>query len=89
MDYINFVVVCYNQGMNFNNVLLFEIKVFYFNEYCVVMKVWDMINEEFNILLFEDEVGFIVFYIVNVELGFEMEEIMKIMQFIYKVLNII
>lgn len=88
-DHINFAVARYNQGMNFNNALLSEIKAFYSNEFRVAMKARDMINEEFDISLPEDEAGFIALHIVNAELGSDMEETMKITQFIHKVLNII
>ncbi|CAM3979105.1 BglG family transcription antiterminator LicT [Saccharibacillus endophyticus] len=88
-DHINFAVARYNKGMNFNNALLSEIKAFYANEFRVAMKALGMINQEFDIELPEDEAGFIALHIVNAELGSDMEETMKITQFIQKVLNLI
>jgi beta-glucoside operon transcriptional antiterminator len=88
-DHINFAVARYKQGMNFNNALLSEIKIFYANEFRVALKALEMINLEFNITLPEDEAGFIALHIVNAELGSEMEETMKITQLIQKVLNVI
>lgn len=88
-DHISFAVERYNQGLNFNNALLWEIKKFYSQEFKIAQKALDMINKEFNIQLPEDEAGSIALHIVNAELGSEMVETMEITQLIQKVLNIV
>ena len=88
-DHISFAVERYNQGLNFNNALLWEIKKFYSQEFKIAQKALDMINKEFNIQLPEDEAGSIALHIVNAELGSDMVETMEITQFIQKVLNIV
>lgn len=88
-DHISFAVERYNQGLNFNNALLWEIKKFYSQEFKIAQKALDMINKEFNIQLPEDEAGSIALHIVNAELGSEMIETMEITQLIQKVLNIV
>lgn len=54
------------EGINVKNVIFWEIKRFYKEEFEIGMKVLDIIENKIGIKLLEDEVGFIVFYIVNV-----------------------
>ena len=63
-----------NQGIELPNALLWEIKNYYPEEYAVGIEALSIIVEKLNIVLSEDEAGFIAIHIVNAHHG-EDEEI--------------
>ena len=58
-----------NQGIELPNALLWEIKNYYPEEYAVGIEALSIIVEKLNIVLSEDEAGFIAIHIVNAEMG--------------------
>jgi len=64
-DHINYALYRARQGMTVKNALLWEIKKFYPNEFTVAMNALQIIKYYENIILPEDEAGFIALHFVN------------------------
>lgn len=82
MDYIYFVIECYCEGVDIKNVMLWEIKQFYKFEFILGLNMLEQIKFRFGYEFFEDEVVFIVLYIVNVEMNEEVVIMMNMIKFI-------
>lgn len=68
-DHIHTAVARMREGMVVRNVLLWEIRRFYPDEYAVGARALDTILAETGVQLPEDEAGFIALNLVNAELG--------------------
>lgn len=88
-DHINFAIERYQQGVNFNNALIWEIKKFYVSEYEVGQKALEIIKEKLGYELPSDEAASIAMHIVNAEFGTEMPNTIDITKLIQNVLKII
>lgn len=73
-DHINFTIERFNQGIEFENALLWEIKRFYSQEFELGQCALKMINERLGIYLPEDEAGFIALHFVNAEYGTDIRD---------------
>ncbi|ELV05754.1 BglG family transcription antiterminator LicT [Brachyspira hampsonii] len=86
MDHIYMAIVRTKDGVNIKNMMLWDIKKFYKDEYNIGLKALDIIEEDFNIRLPEDEAGFIALHIVNAQTNTdfncinEMGDITKLIQ---------
>ena len=86
IDHIYMAVVRTKDGVNIKNMMLWDIKKFYKDEYDIGLKALDIIEEDFNIRLPEDEAGFIALHIVNAQTNTdfncinEMGDITKLIQ---------
>lgn len=86
IDHIYMAVVRTKDGVNIKNMMLWDIKKFYKDEYDIGLKALDIIEEDFNIRLPEDEAGFIALHIVNAQTNSdfncidEMEDITRLIQ---------
>ena len=67
MDHIYMAIVRTKDGVNIKNMMLWDIKKFYKDEYNIGLKALDIIEEDFNIRLSDDEAGFIALHIVNAQ----------------------
>ena len=65
IDHIYMTVFRSKDGIKIKNMMLWDIKKFYKDEYDIGLKALDIIEEDFNIRLPEDEAGFIALHIVN------------------------
>lgn len=83
-DHIYTAIQRLEEGILVKNALLWDIKRFYQDEYYVGLKALAIIKENFNVILPEDEAGFIALHIVNAEMDEgdlkSMYEITKVMQ---------
>lgn len=68
-DHISFALDRHREGMNFNNVLYDEVKLFYPLEYSVGRYALELIEERTGCRLAEDEAASIALHIVNGELN--------------------
>lgn len=68
-DHIGFTLNRHREGMNFNNVLYDEVKLFYPLEYSVGQYALELIRERMGYRLAEDEAAGIALHIVNGELN--------------------
>lgn len=68
-DHISYALVRAKTNGTFSNALLWEIKKFYTREFQVSLEITALIQDETNLLLNEDEAGFIAMYLVNGQQG--------------------
>ena len=89
-DHISFAIARHKQGIEFKNVLLWEIKKFYKQEFAVALKALDIIEEEIGIHFEEDEAGFIAMHLVNSQASNEnMASVVAVTKMVNSVLNIV
>ncbi|RHW05915.1 BglG family transcription antiterminator LicT [Bacillus cereus] len=88
-DHIHFAIERNKKGIDIKNVLLWEIKRLYKDEFSIGKKALDMIEKKFGIMLPEDEASFITMHIVNAELHEEMPNIVNITKVMQDILNIV
>ena len=89
LDHINYAVVRYLQGIQFNNMLLVEIKHLYQEEIKVAKEAVLMINQKLMVQLPLDEAAFIALHIVNAQLELDIKEVSQVTALINEVLNIV
>src|SRR5699024_3117402 len=66
-DHINFAIERFEQGINLQNALLWEIKRFYPHEFDLGRYALELVKERIGVELPEDEAGFIALHFVNAE----------------------
>ncbi|MEW9053372.1 MAG: BglG family transcription antiterminator LicT [Neobacillus sp.] len=88
-DHIHFAVDRHKKGYDIKNALLWEIKRFYKEEFCIGLEALKLINEKVGVLLPEDEAGFIAMHIVNSGLNEEMPNVANITRVMQDILNIV
>ena len=66
------------EGVNIKNMMLWDIKKFYKDEYNIGLKALDIIEEDFNVRLSDDEAGFIALHIINAQSNPQCNKIQKI-----------
>lgn len=76
-DHINFAIERVSQGIEPQNALLWEIKRFYPQEFQLVIYALELIQDRLDILLPEDEAGFIALHFVNAEYGTDIRDAVK------------
>lgn len=90
IDHIYTTIIRFLNGNQLKNVLLWDIKRFYPEEYAVGLSALDLIEEKFHIRLPDDEAGFIALHIVNAQTDNEsthdMYQVTRLMQ---EIINIV
>lgn len=76
-DHINFAIERVSQGIEPQNALLWEIKRFYLQEFQLGIYALELIQDRLDILLPEDEAGFIALHFVNAEYGTDIRDAVK------------
>ena len=76
-DHINFAIERVSQGIEPQNALLWEIKRFYPQEFPPGIYALELIQDRLDILLPEDEAGFIALHFVNAEYGTDIRDAVK------------
>ena len=76
-DHINFAIERVSQGIEPQNALLWEIKRFYPQEFQLGIYALALIQDRLDILLPEDEAGFIALHFVNAEYGTDIRDAVK------------
>lgn len=76
-DHINFAIERVSQGIEPQNALLWEIKRFYPQEFQLEIYALELIQDRLDILLPEDEAGFIALHFVNAEYGTDIRDAVK------------
>ena len=76
-DHINFAIERVSQGIEPQNALLGEIKRFYPQEFQLGIYALELIQDRLDILLPEDEAGFIALHFVNAEYGTDIRDAVK------------
>jgi beta-glucoside operon transcriptional antiterminator len=68
MDHIYLAVDRIKKGIIISNVMLSDVKCFYKNEYEIGLKALEIINRELDIMLPDDEAGFIALHVIDASL---------------------
>lgn len=90
VDHIYSSIVRFLEGITVTNVLLWDIRRFYKDEFAVGLAALDMIEKEFNVRLPDDEAGFIALHLVNAELDEKgMEDMLAITKVMQEITNIV
>ena len=76
-DHINFAIERVSQGIEPQNALLWENKRFYPQEFQLGIYALELIQDRLDILLPEDEAGFIALHFVNAEYGTDIRDAVK------------
>ena len=76
-DHINFAIERVSQGIEPQNALLWEIKRFYPQEFQLGIYALELIQDRLDILLPEDEAGFIALHFVHAEYGTDIRDAVK------------
>lgn len=89
-DHIDYAIERHNSGLPVRNALLWEIKRFYNHEYLIGKEALNMISNRLDIVLPEDEAGFIALHIVNAELDLsQVSQVSEMTKVIQKIINIV
>lgn len=88
-DHISFAVHRYQNGMQFSNPLLWEVKRFYPSEYLIGEYAVDLIEKKLGIQMGEDEAANIALHIVNAEYNTDMKDALRITSLVGDILAIV
>ena len=89
-DHISFAIERYNQGLSFENALIWEVKRFYNHEFLIAKEALAIIRKRLNIELPEDEAASIALHIVNAQLDSrDINNTLDITKMIQNILNIV
>ena len=90
IDHVHTAIVRFLEGVTVKNVLLWDIRRFYKEEYQIGLWALHLIEERFKVRLPEDEAGFIALHLANAQMDekvmHNMYEITRIMQ---EIVNIV
>lgn len=92
MDHIYMSIRRFNDNINIKNMMLWDIKKFYKDEYIVGIEALSIIERNLNIKLTEDEAGFIALHIVNaqtIDNNNYIKEIEQVTKLIQKIIFIV
>lgn len=90
VDHIDFALERIEQGIPFENKLLYEIKHYYTSEYLVGLEALNIMERELKIKLPEDEAGYIAIHLVEAEVDCTKPNyVQDVMNIIQSVMNII
>jgi beta-glucoside operon transcriptional antiterminator len=88
-DHIYFAVKRFSDGQSLKNILFWEIKSSYKDEYLIGQKALEIVKNGTGVSLPDDEAGFIALHIVNAELNENMMNVMIITKIIKEITNIV
>ncbi|MGL6202595.1 MAG: BglG family transcription antiterminator LicT [Lachnospiraceae bacterium] len=88
-DHINFAVMRLRQGMNFQNVLLPEIRRFYSEEFAVGLYAVDLMKQRLGIQMPVDEAASIALHLYNAEYDITISEAFQVTKLLDRMLGII
>ncbi|TYS17153.1 PRD domain-containing protein [Rossellomorea vietnamensis] len=88
-DHIHFAIERYNQNLPIKNGLLWETKNLYKEEFEIGLEALNKICDRFNVILPEDEAGFIALHIVNAQFNEDMTNTVDMTKVIQDVLTIV
>lgn len=92
VDHIFMSVKRHEEGIEVKNALLWDIKRFYKDEYCIGLKALEMIKDQTDVELPEDEAGFIALHFVNAQMEEnpdKVEDIYNITKVMQEITNIV
>lgn len=89
-DHMYYAVERFNQGLLFQNQLMWEIKRFYPQEYQIALEAIKLMNSTLKVELPEDEASFVALHIINAELnGQEIQSVIDMTRLIKGICSIV
>ncbi|WP_026672841.1 BglG family transcription antiterminator LicT [Alkalihalobacterium bogoriense] len=88
-DHLHFAVERHNKNIPVKNGLLWETKQLYKEEFEIGIEALNMIFDQFNVILPEDEAGFIALHLVNAQLNEDMHNIVDMTKVIQDILTVV
>lgn len=88
-DHIQTAVERHLEGIDVKNVLLWDIKRFYKDEFAIGLKALKIIEDKLKVILPEDEAGFIAIHIANSLMDESLTNIYDITKVMQEILNIV
>jgi beta-glucoside operon transcriptional antiterminator len=88
-DHIHYAIERYQNNLPIKNGLLWETKQLYKEEFEIGIEALNMICDHFNVILPEDEAGFIALHIVNAQLNEDMTNTVDMTKVIQDILTIV
>ncbi len=90
IDHVHTSIIRFQEGITVKNILLWDIRKFYKDEFQVGMWALSAIQERCKVLLPEDEAGFIALHLANAQMDEEkMHNMYEITYVIQEILNIV
>ncbi len=92
LDHIYMAILRQKEGISTKNIMLWDIKKFYKEEFEIGLQALKFIDEAFNIKLIEDEAGFIALHIVNAQMDNDynaIKEISEVTNLIHQIVTIV
>ncbi len=65
IDHLNFAIARHTSGQTIRNLMLYDLRILYPDEFRLGELILESVNEEMNLDLPQDEVGFLTMHIVN------------------------
>lgn len=88
-DHIYTSITRFKDGVSLRNAMLWDIKLFYTDEFEVGKKALDIIEEKLHIRLPEDETGFLAIHFVNAEMDGSIHNMFEITRLMQEITNIV
>ncbi|BES64543.1 PRD domain-containing protein [Gottschalkiaceae bacterium SANA] len=88
-DHLHTAIERHKAGIAVKNVLLWDIKRFFADEYQIGIRALDMVEESFDIRLPNDEAGFLALHIVNAEMDEVTENMYEITSVMQEITSIV
>lgn len=90
IDHVYTAINRFLEGIIVKNVLLWDIKRFYPDEFSIGLDALDLIEEKFQVRLPEDEAGFIALHLVNAQMSEETtHDMYQVTKLIQEIINIV
>ena len=89
MDHINSAIERHKQGIEIKNILLWDIKRFFPEDYEIGKEGLELVNERFNLSLSEEEAGFITLHLINAEMSDKLNDIYELTDLMSQLTNIV
>ncbi|MGO2893093.1 BglG family transcription antiterminator LicT [Enterococcus devriesei] len=88
-DHLHTTLQRHGEGIHLTNVMLWDIRRFYPQEFSVGLKALALIKRTFGVELPEDEAGFIAIHFVNARMGNNLKETIEVTKLMQDLTNIV
>lgn len=88
-DHLSYAIERKQQGVELQNVFLWEIQKYYQKEYQIGLHALEIVKERIGVELSNDEAGFLALHVVNAEMDVDMKQSVTLPGVIKDILNII
>lgn len=89
MDHVNGAIEREKQGIELKNILIWDIKRFFPEEYLVGKEGLRLVNEKLGLSLSNEEAGFITLHLVNAEMSDKFDNVYELTELMSQITNIV